>query len=441
MAHISKLSKIVFAVALNLSTLPHASAQFRDLYNKAKKKVQDAVTTTTTGQTDNNTWFTYCKATTASGIYYTTVFPYDHSSGLTLFNRIIPAWQGYAAKLGLASAKDATCSSNASGPASRKGDQTMLKLRNDDMEAERHYSEETGSQVKPLETNWTYNGATAVSSPDSSASPTTSTPSSATEQRRAMPRHAGQSTTVAYWYCSTDTREPTIYFSAPFESTDGNAATQGFLEYLKQTYGYHSGNLPPCFGNHPDLNATQNDEQQRISGMKSSNKWKVIETGWAPNASMSGNQVAPKQLTPDDEVSVAIGREHKLLPQRCQENATLGGIYDCSCFADKVTAKRTEEGASIAKAAGEKLVLSPSVDKMVITVDLRTCVVADKVTNYVMNTLKSGSLTSSYSPEKQQAVGSCILSKLTNQLKSDPQGQRKVDMFYMNDSSACNLLR
>jgi hypothetical protein len=249
----------------------------RDLYNKAKQKAQNTVNTTSASRTSTDLWFTYCKATTTTGIYYTPVFSYDHSQTGLLFNQVIPAWQQYASEKFGTTNKTADCNSTASGPASRKGDQTMLKLRTDDIEAERRYSEQSGRAAKPVDTDWTYNNQTPVTA---SASSSTAS-ASGTTQARAMPHHAGQHP-VDFWYCSTDMRETTIYFSAPFSSTDGNAATRDFVEYLKQKYGYESSNLPACFGNHPDLNATQTEEQKRITDMKSSTKWKIVETGWTP---------------------------------------------------------------------------------------------------------------------------------------------------------------
>lgn len=96
-----------------------------------------------------------------------------------------------------------------------------------------------------------------------------------------------------HYYCSSDMGQPTIYFSAAFEFSwpRGTVRVQDsvigneFKQTLVTKYAY-AGNVV-CFGT-PSLAQTQTEEQSRITNMRASKKWKVVETGWKYHAAAGG---------------------------------------------------------------------------------------------------------------------------------------------------------
>ena len=96
-------------------------------------------------------------------------------------------------------------------------------------------------------------------------------------------------TRTSHWYCSSDMGQSTMYFSAAFDvilapgvpDLKYRQMDDAFKQTIEQKYGY-KGNAV-CFGDYKTLAAVQADEQKRISEMRASKKWKVIETGWTYN--------------------------------------------------------------------------------------------------------------------------------------------------------------
>ncbi len=203
---------------------------WKELANKAKKKAQDKPTTSTSSTnpaSSNETWFAFCSvivggSPTTAGNYHSQVFPYDHSQTGALFSQVLPAWKEYAtSKLKVMSAsadKSASCVGD-TGPVSRNGDQMMIKRRNDTVAAERRYFEGGNWASKPYETDWTYNGAKAVSSSSPDAAPAVSANSSTAAPSQAPVAPEPVTTgSIVYTYCFLSLRDPhKTYLSDVFQ--------------------------------------------------------------------------------------------------------------------------------------------------------------------------------------------------------------------------------
>ena len=107
-----------------------------------------------------------------------------------------------------------------------------------------------------------------------------------------------------HYYCSSDMGQPTIYFSAAFDFSwpAGTVRVQDsvigneFKQSLMTKYGY-AGNVV-CFGT-ASLAQTQTEEQSRVTNMRASKKWKVVETGWKwSGATRGGGSASESDQSP-----------------------------------------------------------------------------------------------------------------------------------------------
>ncbi len=94
---------------------------------------------------------------------------------------------------------------------------------------------------------------------------------------------------TSHCYCSSDMGQSTMYFSAAFDlflpagapDLKYHQMEDSFKQTIQQKYGYEGNAV--CFGNYKTLAEVQADEQKRITEMRASKKWKIIETGWTYN--------------------------------------------------------------------------------------------------------------------------------------------------------------
>ena len=92
-----------------------------------------------------------------------------------------------------------------------------------------------------------------------------------------------------HYYCSSNMGQSTVFFSAAFDVTaapgtakvDDGKMGEGFKQTIAEQYGYDGDVV--CFGDFKTLDAAQTGEQKRMSAMRDSKKWKVVETGWTYN--------------------------------------------------------------------------------------------------------------------------------------------------------------
>src|SRR5277367_2858671 len=137
------------------------------------------------------------------------------------------------------------------------------------------------SKWQVIHINWTYTpGESAAASPP----PRPSSPASSTPSAQEIPKTgngwAQQAGKVHHYYCSSDQGQSTMYFSAAFDTTDMTPGNMGaaYKQFLVQKYSYNGP--VACFGEYPTLDAVRADEQSRITNMRATKKWKIIETGW-----------------------------------------------------------------------------------------------------------------------------------------------------------------
>jgi hypothetical protein len=137
------------------------------------------------------------------------------------------------------------------------------------------------SKWEVIHINWTYTpGGSAVAGPP----PRTYSSASSAPPPQEIPKTgngwAQQAGKVHHYYCSSDQGQPTMYVSAAFDTTDMTPGNMGaaYKQFLVQKYSY-SGPVA-CFGAYPTLDAVRADEQSRVTNMRATKKWKIVETGW-----------------------------------------------------------------------------------------------------------------------------------------------------------------
>jgi hypothetical protein len=188
---------------------------------------------------------------------------------------------------------------------------------------------------------------------------------------------------------------------------------------------------------------------------------KVIETGWKwsnttpqeqqrqmpiPEDGVSAASSGTSEATPaastqkpndpgSSELAAALEQEHAKAPTYCHSNGSLGGYYDCNCFADKLLEARQRNGAHYERAAA-KYILEPQLGSVVEDLDLRSCVAPGKVVAFTTKNKMNGFY--GMSAERKQALITCAADKMVEHLKSDPHGQRAIDSYDKQDTTDCN---
>lgn len=171
-----------------------------------------------------------------------------------------------------------------------------------------------------------------------------------------------------HYYCSSDMGQPTIYFSAAFDFSwaPGTVRVQDsvigneFKQTLVTKYGY-AGNVV-CFGT-ASLAQTQTQEQSRITNMRASKKWKVVETGWkwsgatAGGGTASGSDQSPAQTDASGQQGSSAGSGSTSgsgSAQAMSAGADSGGQADnAPAAATTVTVRMVEAVDSTRDAAGK----------------------------------------------------------------------------------------
>jgi MYXO-CTERM domain-containing protein len=272
--------------------IPNVAAQrLSGILNKAKTEAQKAasetrqtVATAQSGAIPAETWYMYCTvmldkfASAPWGLYVSDVFPYDHSEPKAALSAL-SAWETYIKEnYGTTGVHEGSCDWN-SGPKGRGGEERIRKNKEYQVNQARTFDPANPTAV--FETGWTYTGGVGSTCIDHSVASGCVAEAAVQQQPpRGMPSRRNSPRQVLHWYCSSQMGQPTVYFSAPFDTTDGVAASSAYKQFLERRYGYHGDAQLPCFGNFPSLAAVREDEDKRITDMRDSKKWKIVETGW-----------------------------------------------------------------------------------------------------------------------------------------------------------------
>src|SRR5436190_7932333 len=94
--------------------------------------------------------------------------------------------------------------------------------------------------------------------------------------------YTGPGSGSLHYYCSSDPAQGTIFFSSAFDAASGTKSAKvsdGFKQSLADEYAYEGDVY--CFGNFKTLDAAQAGDKKRVTDLRSANKAKVVETGWA----------------------------------------------------------------------------------------------------------------------------------------------------------------
>jgi hypothetical protein len=248
------------------------------------------------------------------------------------------------------------------------------------------------------------------------------------------------------------------YYSGVFVSTGQIPflpERAAFLEFLKQNYK-GPGQIPntiACYGLHSVAEA-QSVERRYINNDRQ-NKRNVIETGWTyGSAAPAETPPAPEQSSAGASVSTSAGssttgekspqalraeesqdprlkqmsaadRQYMLdqgayAVEYCKDNATLNGLYSCSCFSQKVFDARIKTNGQTVQGTGGRFIRTPFTN-LIFKLDIRDCVVPAKIEKYgsdrAYQVLK---MDTQLSRSQLDQVSACVGSSLASSFQANP---------------------
>jgi hypothetical protein len=270
---------------------------------------------------------------------------------------------------------------------------------------------------------------------------------------------------TTYHYCEFTPFNPQTrtYFSVAFGTTeiDDTKVKNAFADYVSKKYAETGSAGCPHFNSLAEAES-QLKRERTIYSNKTNNR-KIIETGWKWAGAESNQGVAPdnamvsaprrEQSSPGAPASTAAGssttkdkspetlraeesqdprlkqmsaedRQYMLdqgayAVEYCKDNATLNGLYSCSCFSEKVFDARIKTNGETVQTAGRRE--RTPFTNLIFRLDIRDCTVPAKIEKYGSDRAREVlKMDASISSSQLDQISACVGSSLAGSFQANP---------------------
>lgn len=138
------------------------------------------------------------------------------------------------------------------------------------------------------------------------------------------------------------------------------------------------------------------------------------------------------------DFNAVVEIERAQVTNMCSGNEFMSTFTKCSCTVDALTAERRKEGGEITQGARQPRFMKPTLDELLLKVNVSSCLTPDKIKPYAYKRSKDSSSTVK-PPELREAVAQCVSDDLPSQFAKRPLISAKyVDGLFMNSLVSCN---